>query len=149
MKVLVIVLVVMVLTGCGGAADAVDSMHSDNLTALQPKPIPAPASDDFAALLNEARNDLQVQITLNNGYKQSLKAAESRENQAIAEAATLRGQLVDYGYQLANARTYKAEAERSKALSENLTGELLKANAEIVALTGNLTALAANCTGLE
>ena len=135
MKIAAVVLVALLLTGCGNAEvlpDAPQSQPVPSQAANATNPAPSILLDNSAALLAIARADLQAQITLNASYTALLKAAESRQNQAIAEAATLRVQLTDYNWQVANARTYQA-------LADNLTGELAKAKNQIAALTANTT----------
>ena len=154
-----LIIPMLILTGCSGVGDTPPSAANstgDKPQVAQPT-IPAPSIllDNSASLLVEAQKELQAQITLNASYQGLLNAAESRQNQAIAEAANLRAGLADYNFQVANARTYKADLEAQQAITANLTGQLDKLAATgnqtatlIQALSANVTRLSANNTAL-
>ena len=135
MKIAAVVLVALLLMGCGGDVDPSQS-HPDAPDA----PIIANATvdttlADTTALLAIAKADLQAQITINAGYDALLRGAESRENIAIAEAASLRNQLRGYEKTKLDVITYRGMYEEYKTLADNLTGEIYK-----LAVTDNQTA---------
>ena len=121
MRVVLALLLLCCLVGCGnGLNTPSEPLQAANTTEMAP----SPTTDNSAALLVEAQKELQAQITLNASYKAALTAAESRQNQAIAEAATLTGQLVDYKFQVANALTYKTELEALQEINTDLQRKL-------------------------